>query len=82
MTRIDEYHGAAPVVLISFLKARAGVWALTSIEADAVLPVPPLVEVTLPVTLFLSPAVDPVTVMLNVQLLLAAIEPPLNATVS
>src|SRR5207253_1297897 len=33
------------------------------IEADAVLPVPPLVEVTLPVVLFSVPAAVPVTVI-------------------
>jgi hypothetical protein len=52
--------------------------ATTVIEADAVVPVPPLAEVTLPVVLFLTPAVVPVTVTLKVQLLLAAIAPPVS----
>src|SRR5262245_20909640 len=41
-------------------------------------PVPPLVALTAPVVLFLTPAVVPVTVTLNEQLLLAAIAPPLS----
>jgi hypothetical protein len=46
--------------------------ATTEIEAEAVPPVPPSVEVTFPVTLFLVPAVLPVTFTANVQELLAA----------
>jgi len=56
--------------------------AMTVVVSLAVLPVPPFVEVTAPVVLFFTPAVEPVTVTLNVQLPLAAIEPPLNAIVS
>jgi hypothetical protein len=41
-------------------------------------PVPPLAADTFPVVLFLTPAVVPVTVTLKEQLLLAAIDPPLN----
>ena len=41
--------------------------ATTAILADAVAPVPPWVEVTLPVVLFLAPAAVPVTFTLNVQ---------------
>jgi hypothetical protein len=48
----------------------------TLIEAEAVPPVPPSVEVTLPVVLFCVPAVIPVTFTENVQELLAAIDPP------
>jgi hypothetical protein len=43
--------------------------------AEAVPPVPPSVEVTLPVVLFLVPAVVPVTFTENVQVLLAAMVP-------
>ena len=50
----------------------------TDMLALAVLPVPPLVDVTAPVTLFLRPCVAPVTVTLIVQVPLAAIVPPLN----
>jgi hypothetical protein len=50
--------------------------AITLTLAEAVPPVPPSVEVTLPVVLFLVPAVVPVTFTLNVQELLAAIVPP------
>ena len=44
--------------------------------ADAVPPVPPAVELTVPVVLFFAPAVVPVTFTENVQKLLAAIVPP------
>jgi hypothetical protein len=44
--------------------------------AEAVPPVPPSVEVTLPVTLFWVPAVVPVTFTENVQPLLAPTDPP------
>jgi hypothetical protein len=53
----------------------------TVMLAEAVLPVPPLVEVTLPVRLFLTPLVAPVTVTLNWQLVLVAILPPVNVMV-
>ena len=56
--------------------------ATTVIEALAVFPVPPFVEVTAPVVLFFTPAVDPVTVTSKVQLLLEAIAPPLKTIVS
>jgi hypothetical protein len=56
--------------------------AMTVIDALAEFPVPPFVEVTAPVVLFFAPAVAPVTVALKVQLLLAAIKPPLNTIVS
>ena len=53
----------------------------TVMLAEAVLPVPPLVEVTLPVVLFLTPLVAPVTVTLNWQLLLVAMVPPVKVMV-
>jgi hypothetical protein len=52
--------------------------ATTLIEAEAVPPVPPSVEVTLPVVLFCVPAAIPVTFTEKVQELLAAIVPPLR----
>jgi len=52
--------------------------ATTVVVSLAVLPVPPLVEVTAAVVLFFTPAVDTVTVTLNVQLPFAAMEPPLK----
>src|SRR4029077_8236117 len=50
--------------------------ATTLIEAEAVPPVPPSVDVTLPVVLFCVPATVPVTFTENVQELLAGIVPP------
>src|SRR6478672_9869926 len=52
--------------------------ATTLIDAEAVPPVPPSVEVTLPVVLFCVPAAMPVTFTEKVQELLAAIVPPLR----
>jgi len=52
--------------------------ATTLIDAEAVPPVPPSVEVTFPVVLFCVPAAMPVTLTENVQELLAAIVPPLR----
>src|SRR5262249_8410842 len=52
--------------------------ATTVMLADAVLPLPPLVEVTLPVVLFFIPAVVPVTSTITVQVPLAEMVPPLN----
>ena len=52
--------------------------ATTLIEAEAVPPVPPSVEVTFPVVLFCVPAAIPVTFTEKVQEPLAAIVPPLR----
>jgi hypothetical protein len=52
--------------------------ATTLMEAEAVPPVPPSVEVTLPVVLFCVPAAVPVTFTENVQELLDAIDPPVR----
>ena len=52
--------------------------ATTLIEAEAVPPVPPSVDVTLPVVLFCVPAAIPVTFTEKVQEPLAAIVPPLR----
>src|SRR5689334_3437193 len=46
--------------------------------AEAVLPVPPLVEVTAPLVLLYVPLAEPVTSTLTVQLLLAATAPPVS----
>ena len=52
--------------------------AMTLMLAEAVPPVPPSLDVTFPVVLFLIPAVVPVTFTENVQELLAAMVPPLR----
>jgi hypothetical protein len=52
--------------------------ATTVIEAMALVPVPPLAELTLPVLLFFTPAVVPVTVTLNMQAPLWAMAPPVS----
>ena len=52
--------------------------ATTLMEAEAVPPVPPSVEVTAPVVLFCVPAAIPVTLMENVQLVFAARVAPLR----
>jgi hypothetical protein len=46
--------------------------------ADAVFPVPPLVDVTFPVVLFFTPEVVPVRFTVNVQLLFIAMVPPVR----
>jgi len=53
---------------------------ITARVADAVLPLPPFVDVTAPLVLFLFPLVVPSTVTVTVQLLLGRILPPLNVT--
>jgi len=58
--RVTEISAAAPTTML----------------AEAVFPVPPLVEVTLPVMLFLVPFVAPVTVTLNWHWLLVLIVAP------
>lgn len=50
--------------------------AITVSEADAVFPVPPLVELTVPVVLLKAPLVALVTLMLIAQDVLAATDPP------
>jgi hypothetical protein len=52
--------------------------ATTLIKAEAVPPLPPSVEVTLPVVLFCVPAAIPVTLIENVQLVFAARVAPLK----
>src|SRR5262249_40150498 len=54
--------------------------ALTVTEAVAVLPVPPLVDVTGPVTLVSRPVVVPITLTENVQLVLGAKVAPARLT--
>ena len=54
--------------------------AITTIVAEPVLPVPPLVELTAPVVLVLDPAVVPVTLTVRAQLELTASEPPVKLT--
>src|SRR5258708_21843618 len=52
--------------------------AATVMLADAVFPVPPFVEVTAPLVLFLTPPVVPITVTATVQELLIAMVPPVR----
>lgn len=59
-----------------------GFGSFTSKVAEALLPLPPLVEAITPVVLSLVPAVEPVTVTLKVQLLFALSVPPLKLMVS
>jgi hypothetical protein len=57
-----------------------GVLSFTTSEPEAILPLPPSMDVTgVKVVLFFVPDVAPVTVTLNAQLLLAASNPPANA---
>lgn len=76
-----DVHGPLAEGPTCFNRLMAGVAVFTRTSADAVLPVPPFVEVTLPVTLFFNPVVAPVTVTLKVQFPFAAIVPPVNAIV-
>jgi hypothetical protein len=55
--------------------------ATTVMLAAAALPLPPLADVTLPVRLFFTPAVAPVTVTLKVQVPPGAIDAPLSEIV-
>ena len=59
-----------------FVSSMDAVWSATTREAEAVLPLPPSLDVTAVVVLFFVPALAPVTVTLNVQLLFAASDPP------
>ena len=69
-------HGSAPVAETCFVRSMDAVWSFTTSEPEAVLPLPPSVDVTAVVVLFFVPAVAPVTVTLNVQSLFAASDPP------
>ncbi len=80
-TPTNAVHGSVPVVDTCFVRSMDAVWLATTVEAEAVLPVPPSVEVTAVVVLFCIPALAPVTVTLNVQLLLAVSDPPENEIV-
>src|SRR5450759_1890552 len=53
----------------------------TVMLAEAVLPVPPFVELTAPVVLFFTPEVVPVTFTERVHVLLIATVPPVRPTV-
>jgi hypothetical protein len=70
---VDPFNGivAAPKALLI-----VGGVATVRIAVLLVMPVPPLVELTAPVVLFLTPGVMPVTTRLNVQLLPPAIDAP------
>src|SRR5262245_50374253 len=72
---MNEVHGSAPAVDTCLVRSIDAVWSTTTSEADAVLPLPPSVDVTAVVVLFFVPEVVPVTVTLNVQLLFATSDP-------
>ena len=78
----NEVHGPDEVDETCFRIFMDGFGSLTSKVAEAVLPLPPFVDEITLVTLFLAPAVVPVTVTLNVQLLFALSVPPLKLMVS
>lgn len=65
-----------PLWLFAMVKSEAS----TVIEAVAVLPVPALVAVTAPVVFTCEPAATPVMFTVNVQVLFAAIVPPVKLT--
>ncbi len=85
---VNLYHtfwvGMRPTYLNQFvLSVEICLFTLTSAtgspttsEAEAVLPLPPSVDVTTVVVLFAVPAFAPVTVTVNVQLLFATSDPP------
>jgi hypothetical protein len=54
--------------------------ATTVSEAEAVLPFPPFVEVTVPLVLFFTPLVTPTTLTVTVQVLFGTIVPPAKVT--
>ena len=78
---INVLQGSVPVAEICLVRSIDAVWSFTTREAVAAFPVPPSVEVTAVVVLFLVPEIVPVTIMLNVQLLFATSDPPLKAIV-
>src|SRR5262249_61326446 len=65
------------VNVVLFALVIAGAW-FTLMLAAAVVPVPPLVALTAPLVLFLTPPLVPVTVTWKEQLLLAAMLPPVR----
>src|SRR5947207_1484213 len=65
-----------PTILLGLKTLAIDGGASTFTLADAVPPVPPSLDVTLPVVLFCKPAATPVTFTENVQEPLAAILPP------
>src|SRR5581483_3004834 len=76
-TARNEFHGPLEEVPTCFNRLMAGAGSFTSTVAVEVLPVPPLVELTVTV-LVLRPVVVPVTVTLKEQLPPPLIEPPLS----
>lgn len=73
----------APNAMFGAPKALLIVGGATTVIVAVLLavPVPPLAALTAPVVLFLTPAVDPVTVTVIVQVELVAIAPPLKLIV-
>jgi hypothetical protein len=80
MVKVSEVVAFSAMLLgLKTLAIEGG--ATTLIDAEAVPPVPPSVEVTFPVVLFCVPAAMPVTLTENVQLELAARVAPLRLIV-
>src|SRR5438105_2984580 len=77
IVKVSEVVALTPIVLGLKTLAIAG-GASTLTLAEAVPPVPPSLEVTLPLVLLLSPAATPVTFTAKVQLVLAARLAPLR----
>src|SRR5689334_20077111 len=81
MTLINVVQGSVPFAETCLVRSIEAVWLLTTREAIAVFPFPASLEVIAVVVLFCVPAVVPVTVTGNVQLLFAASDPPVNTIV-
>src|SRR5689334_13422978 len=77
MVKVNEVVAFKPIAEGLKALAIAG-GPCTLMVAEAVLPVPPSVEVTLPVVLFFAPAVVPVTFKWKLQLLLPGSVPPVR----
>jgi hypothetical protein len=77
-TAINEVHWFVTVSETCLVRSMDGVWSLTISVPDAVLPLPPCVDMTTVVVLFIVPDIAPVTRTLNAQLLFAASDPPVK----
>jgi hypothetical protein len=76
-----EIQGPVAVDPTCFSREMMGDGSLTNNVAEAVFPVPPFVEVTFDVVLFLVPVLEPATIRLNSQLPPAEIVASLRAIV-
>ena len=78
VTLTKEVQGPEELVETCFNKLMAGLGVLTVIVSEAVLPVPPFVEETLPLVLEYEPVVGAVISTFTVQVPPAATVPALN----